>query len=850
MFRSRFWTAAALAAMLATRASAYYHYVHYSAGNFTPQQEKFNLAALPNSTVTFFVNDQGPAVYAPGDSFGSLLGQVKQALAAWDSISTSGLRVAFGGLETASQNDATPGGDINFLDLPPGLYGLGGPVSNGTTILSGRVFLANNTNVGKGAGPSYLENFFTTAVHEVGHALGLQHTWTASAMSQDVIRNTSRARPFDADDVAAINILYGKSGWQANYGSVTGRVTLNGNGVSLASVVALSPTGPAISSLTNPDGTFRIDGLPPNNYFLYVHPLPPDAVPSDGSGLKLPVDQNGQTPASWLSTVFGTQFYPGTTDVTQAQLIGVSRGATVANQNFTVQSKSQVPAYDLLTSSYLDASARVPQYTVSQDPTVSVQVFPAFINVNQSAVMVKIRANSGDTPAPQSATILGGFATVSGLSVSTATGPYLTSYVDNTTGTRAVALYLSTLPFLAGTGPRHMVLNYGNDVYVLPQAVNLVAKAVPAITSVNQNGDGSVTVGGTSLGGDSRIFFDGIQAVVSAPFSGNDQQGSITVIPPPGTAGQTAAVTVFNGDAQNSTMLPSPTASYTYPAGSSAQISNVSLTSLAGAALAMVDITTQGTTFADGQVTLGFGSNDVSVKRVWVLGPNHIQANVSVTQGALLGTSEISLISGFQVMAQPNAFQTLPAVAGRPLIAGVANGNASQQTVYPGSIVSIYGQNLTNSQVTLNDASMPVQFSNNTQINFTIPSNFPTGLAVLKVSNGGNTAPPVLLEIDVPPPTIITVTNASGVPFDANHFASALDVVNVLVANLDPTVVNNPSRVQVSLGSLTIPVTISPAGNGQFQLQFVMPQGFGGIPVPLAVVVDGSASLAYMVTVR
>jgi hypothetical protein len=77
-----------------------------------------------------------------------------------------------------------------------------------------------------------------------------------------------------------------------------------------------------------------------------------------------------------------------------------------------------------------------------------------------------------------------------------------------------------------------------------------------------------------------------------------------------------------------------------------------------------------------------------------------------------------------------------------------------------------------------------------------------------------------------------------------------LDLLNVLVANLDPTVVNNPSRVQVSLGSLMIPVTISPAGNGQFQLQFVMPQSFGGIPIPLAVVLDGSASVPYLVTVR
>ena len=576
-------------------------------------------------------------------------------------------------------------------------------------------------------------------------------------------------------------------------------------------------------------------------------------VPADGSGLTPPQDQNGR---QFLPNgVFGTVFYPGTLDPKQATPIAAAAGSITPNQtfDFTVQSRNSVPAYDLITSSYLDPHTLLPLW----DPSAvagPIQVWPAIVNNTLSGLMVKVEANSGDTPVPQSATMLGGFGVAS--------GTYLRPYTDDRTGRLALALYWGMPPF-AGTGPRHLILNYRDDIYVLPQAVDLVKRPAPAITSVNSNPEGSVTVTGSNFGDDSLVYFDGIQAVRSSALSGNDVQGSLTVLPPAGTGGQVSQVIVYNGDSQNSTLgaLNSPP-TYTYPgnypSAGTPQIESLNITSLPAGATGMVDITAQNTAFLDGQVTVGFGSDDIIVQRVWVLGPNRVQANVSVAANAVTGSSEVSLISGFEVLSQANAFQVLPPNPSLPVIAAVTNANAAQQTVYPGSFVSIYGVNLaavpSNVQVTLGNrppiAPQPGGVFPG-QVNFQIPADFPAGPAILRLNNGNAAAIPIVVQIDLPPPTIQSVTNASGVPYDAAHPALAQDVISVYVSGLDPTVLANPGRLQVTINGQPMPVQpLTPPSNGQTQIVFTLSPGFSAGLVNLAVVVDGSSSAPFPLTVQ
>jgi hypothetical protein len=483
---------AAAALLLGAPAEAYYHYVYYvqtSQFAATSAAAKFDLSKLPNGTLTFYVNDTGPATFSPGDSFGSVLGEVKQALAAWNAVPTSALRIAFGGIENPNQSANTPGGQVIFTDLPPGVLGLGTPNTPAAlsfaSFVQGQnwflpishslVMLSNNTNAGPGA--SYLESFFTTAVHEIGHALGLQHTWTGSAMSQGVIRNTSRARPLDADDIASLSDLYGNAGWTANYGSISGTVRFNtGQPVALASVVAIAPTGAAVSALTNPDGTYTIKGLPPNTYLLYVHPLPPDGIVAGGEGLQLPENQSGGIlPASGY---FRSVFYPGVVDPNQAQSYNVTAGSSFTLQDFSVTPSGGVPAYDLITYSYLDPGAR--NYTETPPPGYLSQT-TAFVNSTQSQVLVYAVANQGTTAQAQNVTMMG-----------------VSNAIVQTTSTAPGMFLWFNMPAAPSTGPRHLVFNYGTDMYVLPNAVNLVEQGPPFIISANANGDGTVTLNVTA----------------------------------------------------------------------------------------------------------------------------------------------------------------------------------------------------------------------------------------------------------------------------------------------------------------------------------------------------------------
>jgi hypothetical protein len=106
--------------------------------------------------------------------------------------------------------------------------------------------------------------------HEVGHMLGLDHSGVLSSVMYPYVGKNGV--PLDSDESIAIAELYPKP--HAAGATLTGRVMGDNGPIYAAQVVALSGLGePVATALTDQQGNFSIDGVPPGTYRLYAEPL-------------------------------------------------------------------------------------------------------------------------------------------------------------------------------------------------------------------------------------------------------------------------------------------------------------------------------------------------------------------------------------------------------------------------------------------------------------------------------------------------------------------------------------------------------------------------------------------------
>jgi uncharacterized protein (TIGR03437 family) len=822
----RRWRLLLVLAAISAPAPAYYHFVHYLNG--VNVRDKFDLTALPNSTVTFFVSEAGPTTFNQTDTFNSVLSQIQQAAQVWNGVSSSAIRVAFGGLENVSTPQNTPAADVVFEDLPPGIYGYGGPTTtlspvtpaNGTAfipITRSTVYLNRNLTIlpPTSAGPSYTSSFFMTVMHEMGHALGLQHTFTSATMSQATTQATTVSHPLDADDIAGLSVLYPAASF-SQFGTITGQVTSGGKGLHLSSVVAIHPGWGAVSALTNPDGTFQIQGVPPGQYFVYAHTLPPDANIlgpwSDVAG-SVVVPASGPTTAAFYAT-----------GAANPAAISVQAGQTNSGINISPASRSSVEIYDVEVLGYFTYN------------NTSYALYPAYLDMQANYAGVNACANGCVSPAWNSGVnvqVLGDSAYVYGTSPVTGTD-YLTIDIAYNLG--------------ANPGPQHLIFTNKDYMYVAPASINLTQALPPTVASATPNGDGTITVTGSNWASDSLIYFDGLPTTIS---SLDPKNGIAVVVPPPGPSGQTSVVSVYNSDSQNSQFFQlSAPVTYSYPNAGTPSVTSISPASLPAGAESMIDITGSSFNFVAGQVTVGFGTSDIVVQRVFVLSPTHLQVDVAVSPNAALSNPDVSVMSGFQLATAPAGFQITAPVTGLPAVVPILTNAISGLTgAYPGALVSIYGTNLAAPKgptvVTIGGQSAPVLYASASQVNLQIPTGLTPGPAVLNLNNSVTNAYPVVVSIDTLPATIGAVQNNAGGYISQTSPAHQGDYLIVSLNNFAPSgasIVNGQVQVGVggvmhSVNQVSFPVT------GLYQVGFWLNANEQvGASQPLIVYLNGRSS--------
>src|SRR5580692_2962780 len=169
-------------ALSASSAGAYYHFYHYTTRSapYNPVPEKFDLTTLPNKTVTFLISDTSAGAISQSNLYPSALSAISQAASVWNSVQSSDVRAAFGGVVTSGTPQNTPGVDIVFVEMDPYLLGLTS-TNAGNTVSAGpsgafvpiqRPTVRLNSNLSNWTKPSFTEEFFLTVAHEMGHALG------------------------------------------------------------------------------------------------------------------------------------------------------------------------------------------------------------------------------------------------------------------------------------------------------------------------------------------------------------------------------------------------------------------------------------------------------------------------------------------------------------------------------------------------------------------------------------------------------------------------------------------------------------------------------------------------------